>query len=109
MGYFHNDKLEGFAKMIFKNEVCYFGEVHDDSFRGETIMYVFKSNVFLEAYHSREGRSYELTKGVGLPFEKLFQLSSQSLAFYPCCFLDAQSFFTADIIKGDHQGNITHY
>ena len=72
-------------------------------------MYVSKSNVFAENYQTKDGGSYELSKGVGLPFEKIFKLFQKSVGRYLCRFIRVDQYLSVDLLAADYQGHTFSY
>lgn len=103
-GYFHNDELEGFGRHIIRNELTYYGMYQNNQLKGNSLMYIFKSNVFLESFFTSGNRSIDLTKGLGFPLDRIFKLSKEFTNYFPCSFLDTDHYFCSDIISNDRQG-----
>ena len=108
-GFFLNGQLNGFSRIDFRNQISYFGVRKNRNFEQECIMYVSKSNVFAESYQTKNNKSYELSKGVGLPFEKIFKLFQKSVGRFLCRFIQVNQFLSVDLLAADYQGTLFHF
>jgi hypothetical protein len=104
-GYFINGSIQGFAKLQIQNSMCYFGNMHGGKFVGEVLLYIFKANVFSESFYSKNNKNFEISKGLGIPLEKVYKLFQQNVGFYECKFFELEDYFKSDIIEYDNKGS----
>lgn len=108
-GYFYDGRLQGFSRIDFRGEISYFGVRKAGEFERECIMYVSRSNVFAQNYQSGGGGVYTLSKGVGLPFEKIFKLCQKSAGSYLCRFVKVDQYLSVDLLSVDYHGKFFIY
>ena len=106
IGFFDKGQASGLCQVRIKDSMSYYGRMQSGKFRGNVLLYIFALNVFSEMFYSENGKSFEFSKGMGIPFKKVFSLFKENLAFYKCSFVSVDDFYFTNILETDNRGSL---